>query len=181
MAIKTRILRCAYCYEAVKSEYHHDGAVYCSRSCRELGIDKLRRALMKKEGVFYSPWYLVVGVLLLAFMLVLATSPRKGWAQQHHHQYHQDFYQHWKVPGKPNESCCNARIEKDGHETGDCEPTKAEIRNGDWWAWVRQKNEWVRIPDEKIVRYPNPNIFEAHHCWTPQKGTICFKPPDTGG
>lgn len=179
MAIKTRIIRCGYCRHEVKGVgMQHDGVTYCSRSCRELGIARRSKAF----DVVYSPWYVVLAIIIGALMLVWATSPRKSWAQQHHHNYHQDFYQHWKVPGKPNESCCNARIEyPNGAQTGDCEPTRAEVRKGDWYVWVRQKGEWLKVPDEKIVRYPNPNIFESHLCWTPQKGIICFKPADLGG
>lgn len=177
MAIKTRIIRCGYCRHEVKGVgMQHDGVTYCSRSCRELGIARRSKAF----DVVQTPWYLVLAVLLGAAMLVWATSPRKSWAQSHH-QYHQDFYQHWKVPGKPNESCCNARIvHPNGHETGDCMPVKAEVRKGDWWAYEPITRQWLRIPDHTIVRYPNPNLFEAHLCFTPQKGVICFKPPDTG-
>jgi hypothetical protein len=121
----------------------------------------------------------VVAAALAAF----ATS---ALAQNHNHgdghaQFHKDFYQYWKEPGNPHASCCNARIETDGRETGDCEPTQARVRNGHWEAWVRQTGRWEQIPDEKILKQPNPNIFDAHLCWTPSRGTICFVPPDTGG
>jgi hypothetical protein len=75
----------------------------------------------------------------------------------------------------------NARIETDGRETGDCEPTQARVRDGHWEAWVRQIGRWQKIPDEKIISQRNPSIFDAHLCWTPWRGTICFVPPDTGG
>jgi hypothetical protein len=100
---------------------------------------------------------------------------------QDHHPLHHDFYRHWKQPGT-NTSCCDARIERrDGSEVGDCEPTKAELRNGDWYAWVRQTQSWILIPDAKIIREKNPNIFDAHLCWKPWTGVICFVPPSTGG
>lgn len=172
-------MRCSNCGRDILpgKEWRDAGKPYCSKNCQEYAA--LQRVV--KAARMQSPWYLVLAVLLGAFMVVWATSPRKSWAQQHHH-YHQDFYQHWKVPGKPNESCCNARIEyPNGAQTGDCEPTRAEVRKGDWYVWVRQKGEWLKVPDEKIVRYPNPNIFESHLCWTPQKGIICFKPADLGG
>ena len=98
-----------------------------------------------------------------------------------HAQFHKDFYRHWREPGDPNASCCNARIEADGRETGDCEPTEARVRDGHWEAWIRQIGRWQKIPDEKIIKQPNPSIFDAHLCWTPWRGTICFVPPDTGG
>lgn len=102
-------------------------------------------------------------------------------AQDHHHPLHRDFYQHWRDPANPNISCCNARIEgPDGVEVGDCEPTRAEVRNGQWWAWVRQLGQWIVIPDGKILRERNPNSQDAHLCWTPIRGVICFVPADTG-
>lgn len=104
-----------------------------------------------------------------------------AWAQDHH-PLHRDFYKEWKQPGvTPVTSCCNARIEKDGHETGDCEPTEAKMIAGQWWVWVRQIPGWIQVPEAKILRERNPNVFDAHHCWTPAKGTLCFVPPDTGG
>ena len=120
---------------------------------------------------------------VLAFGAVVQVFlPLKARAQQHHHDFHKDFYRHWKPNDNPNTSCCNARIVgPDGVETGDCEPTKAEIRAGVWWVWVRQINGWIPVADAKILRERNPNGQDAHHCWTLDRGTICFVPPDTGG
>jgi len=126
----------------------------------------------------------MIAVLLIAF----ASTPRARAQDQaehdqaeHHHPFHKNFYSKWKEPGNPNASCCNARIEQDGKETGDCEPAKAEVRNGSWYVWIRQVKKWERVYDTQIVRDPNPNIFDAHVCWTQPRGIICFKPPDTGG
>jgi hypothetical protein len=102
-------------------------------------------------------------------------------AQDHHHPLHKDFYHHWRAPDNPHASCCNARVEKDGTEIGDCEPTEARIVNGNWQAWVRQLGLWLPVPDAKILRERNPNIFDAHLCWTQSRGVICFVPPSTGG
>ena len=117
---------------------------------------------------------------------VLAAFPISALAQDHNHanghaQFHRDFYQYWREPGDPNASCCNARIESDGRETGDCEPTQARVRDGHWEAWVRQIDRWQKIPDDKILKQPNPNALDGHLCWTPWRGTVCFVPPDTGG
>jgi hypothetical protein len=120
----------------------------------------------------------IAAVLTALATSALAQSDNHG---NGHAQFHRDFYQHWREPGDANASCCNARIEADGRETGDCEPTKARLRDGHWEAWVRQIGRWQKIPDEKIIKQPNPNIFDAHLCWTPRRGTICFVPPDTGG
>lgn len=175
MKLKLTIRRCARCRYPVQGDgYHSEGKLFCSKSCCEIFIlDQINRG----HGQFRCSWLALV-ISLGVLMGMMATDLRA----QHHSPYHKDFYQHWRVPTNPSESCCNARItHQNGAETGDCEPTQAKIIKGDWWAWVRQKNEWVKIPDERIVRYPNPNIFEAHICWTFQRGVICFKAPDTGG
>jgi len=129
-------------------------------------------------------WPIANFLLTASFVAIsfVAVSPARS--DNHgdgHAQFHRDFYRFWREPGNPNASCCNARIEADGRESGDCEPTKARVRDGHWEAWVRQIGRWQKIPDEKIIKQPNPNIFDAHLCWTPWRGTICFVPPDTGG
>jgi hypothetical protein len=137
---------------------------------------------------FQSRWYVAVAGMLAILLIAFASTPRARAQDQaehdqaeHHHPFHKDFYSKWKVPGNPNASCCNARIEQDGKETGDCEPARAEVRDGNWYVWIRQVKQWERVYDTQIVRYPNPNIFDAHVCWTQSRGIICFKPPDTGG
>jgi hypothetical protein len=103
-------------------------------------------------------------------------------AQGHHHPLHLDFYRHWKEPGSdPPRSCCDARVNTHGVETGDCEPTHSIIRNGHWFVWVRQLNRYEQVPEGKILRERNPNVENAHLCWTPARGIICFVPEDTGG
>jgi hypothetical protein len=118
-------------------------------------------------------------------------------AQDGHSRYH-EYYKEWMQPA-PNDNvkCCNATTYEDGtHTGGDCEPTQAELRNGEWYArlppYVAGKDgwpEWVRIPEEKIVREINPSPNEAHLCWirswrgeekTPEKGVLCFVPPFGG-
>ena len=133
----------------------------------------------------------IVGVLVAAIaLLALAAGlivggpafAQSGTHGDGHAEHHHDFYRHWMQPGvTPAISCCNARVEKDGREVGDCEPTRAEVRNGQWFAWLRQEGRWLPIPDAKIVRERNPNIFDAHLCWTKDSGVLCFSPPDTGG
>lgn len=119
---------------------------------------------------------------VLAFGAVLQIFlPLKARAQNHH-DFHKDFYRHWHPNDNPNTSCCNARImQPDGTEMGDCEPTQAEIRKGVWWFYVRQINEWIPVPDAKMIRERNPNGQDGHLCWTPERGAICAVPPDTGG
>ena len=117
--------------------------------------------------------------LFLALVVLLAA--KKAWPQEHHHPLHEKFYQHWRDPANPSVSCCNARVEKDGVEVGDCEPTKANVVNGFWYVWIRQTREWLQVPDAKVLRERNPNGQDAHVCWTQLRGIICFVPPDTGG
>jgi len=99
---------------------------------------------------------------------------------QQHSPFHNDFYRYWKQPGS-SLSCCDARIENGGIEVGDCEPTQAVMHAGRWVAWLRQEGRWIEIPDSRIIRERNPNVVEAHLCWSPASGVICFVPPDTGG
>lgn len=157
---------------------------YCTQSCRDEG----EKDHAKRVPPLQSRWYLAVAGMLAVLMIAFASTPRARAQDEaehkptdHHHPFHKDFYAKWKEPGNPNASCCNARIEQDGHETGDCEPSKAEVRNGDWYVWIKQVKKWERVDDNQIVRDPNPNIFDAHVCWTQSRGIICFKPPDTGG
>ena len=96
-----------------------------------------------------------------------------------HNEYHADHYKHWQRPDAGG-SCCNARTTKDGYEEGDCEPTKAEIRNGVWFAWLREQNRWVQIPDIRIINERNPSPEHGHLCWG-FDSVLCFLPPHTGG
>lgn len=126
----------------------------------------------------------LVWALMLAAALTLASwlvaVPWPAAAQSGHAEFHREFYRTWKQPGS-DKSCCNARITAWGQEIGDCEPTQAEVRAGQWWAWNRLQGAWLPIPDHRIVRERNPNVFDGHLCWTKESGVICFVPPDTGG
>jgi hypothetical protein len=79
-------------------------------------------------------------------------------------------------------SCCNARETVFGVEHGDCEPTRYEMRNGEWYAWLRQESRWLHIPDDRLIRERNPSGEEGHLCYnTYTKQILCAAPPDTGG
>jgi hypothetical protein len=103
-----------------------------------------------------------------------------------HQHYHGSDYRHWKQPGT-DISCCSDQ---------DCAPVRAELRQGQWFALRQselaidetappmrqrlQRSEWIEVPDEKILRIPNPAVESGHLCYS--KGTvICFVPPNTGG
>jgi hypothetical protein len=135
------------------------------------GLPKPLRSLLRWAALMLA--MIALGLVALGYGIAKAQSP-------HHHPLHRDFYRNWLQPGT-NKSCCNARVMAWGQEIGDCEPTQAEVRNGDWYAWNRLTGSWLRIPDSRILREPNPNIFDAHLCWTKESGVICFVPPATGG
>lgn len=94
-------------------------------------------------------------------------------------------------------SCCSKE---------DCHTTEAELRDGQWWArlghpvnnaagerdWVLE--DWIKIPDEVIVRGSNGNAIinqageavichpviwkDASHLDTKTEVVYCFVPPD---
>lgn len=105
-------------------------------------------------------------------------------AQQHHHPLHEDFYRTWEAPA--GGSCCDARVEKDGVEVGDCEPTEAEVRRGadgaaHWFARLPNRGAFIEIPDVAIIRQRNPEQGgqQGHLCF--YFGVVrCFVPPDAG-
>lgn len=122
--------------------------------------------------------YLLAALAFVAVVQVFL--PLKARAQDHH-PHHKDFYRLWLQPGT-NVSCCNARVELNGVETGDCEPVKAEVRGGNWWAWLRQESRWLEIPDSRILRERNPEQGgqQGHLCYSYGR-VLCFVPPDSGG
>jgi hypothetical protein len=116
--------------------------------------------------------------IVASFVAASVTAGPVQAQTQHHSEFHADTYRHWKQPGSGT-SCCNARTSKDGHEEGDCEPTRAELRAGRWFAWVPLQGRWVEIPESRILRERNPSPFDAHLCFAFDE-VICFVPPDTG-
>lgn len=114
-------------------------------------------------------WYLAAGGMLGLILIVFATSHK---ARAH------DHYTDWKVPGTQG-SCCNERIEKDGHETGDCERAPFEVRNGAWYVYIRQIKQWQVVPEQTLLREHNPDPagIDGHICWTLPRGIICARPP----
>ena len=156
MRIKKRIIRCAYCrHEVHGTGMPHNGILYCSRSCRELGIDRLMRNL---AGV-YSPWLVVLAIL--AMLLSMAITDK---AEAH------DPYTGWTIPGQ-SKSCCNMK---------DCKATPAKYDRGNWWAFFASRKIWVQVPDDRIVRYKTDDT-DAHLCISEHDGEIfCFRPPVQG-
>lgn len=127
---------------------------------------------------------LLVAILAAAaFFGALVVLPGKVRPQDHSHghEMHHDHYRTWMRPATPWIPCCNAKeITPDGRVSGDCYPTIAEVRDGSWWA-RRDTGEWIKIEDEKLVRYPNPDPTgrDAHLCEI--SGVVfCFRPPVGG-
>jgi hypothetical protein len=122
-------------------------------------------------------------IIFTGFAVGVAAVLLLNWpaqAQSGHERWHM-YYQHWKQPGTTI-SCCNARTNTYGVESGDCEPTRYEMRNGEWYAWLRQEARWLHIPDDRIIRERNPSGEEGHLCWNQwTKQILCAVPPDTGG
>jgi hypothetical protein len=133
------------------------------------------------------------GAIALIFLAVILAgaiiSGTRGQDHGGHAQFHEEFYRKWKQPGS-DASCCNARKVQNGFIVGDCEPTEAEIRNGDWWARLpllyRQYGDdaagYIKVPEDKRIRERNPTQggVDAHLCWSIATGVLCFVPPDTG-
>ena len=127
---------------------------------------------------------IIIATALLGLAGILILAPTNARSQDHH-PLHREFYQEWKQPGS-GASCCNARIVIQSNsgpiELGDCEPVAAEIRNGQWYGWLRQESRWVEIPDSQIIRERNPEQGgpNGHLCYAHGR-VVCFVPPDTGG
>jgi hypothetical protein len=121
----------------------------------------------------------MIFVGLCATMAALSAT-LAAYAQDGHARWHM-YYQNWKQPGTTI-SCCNARINIMGIEHGDCEPTRYEMRKGEWYAWLRQESRWLHIPDDRILKERNPSGEEGHLCFnTHTRQILCAVPPDTGG
>ena len=124
--------------------------------------------------------------LTATFFAITAAVASKAEEIGHHH-YHGSDYRHWKQPGT-DISCCSDQ---------DCAPVRAELRQGQWFAlrrsewsgavdemgqaeWgILQRSEWIAVPDEKIIRVPNPAVESGHLCYSKGK-VVCFVPPHTG-
>jgi len=163
---------CGRSMEQVGEVWTIGGKEYCSRRCFE----------GDRPGATSptSPSWAYVGLAFIValFMFVFVATPRARAQDSGHHLHHTDHYSKWLQPGSAA-SCCNGRESKDGHTAGDCAPTKAEVRHGNWWAKLHDSSDWVQIPDERIIREPNPMPEQAHLCYLYGK-VLCFVPPSTG-
>jgi hypothetical protein len=90
-------------------------------------------ALLRQPGIFQSSAYIGIAAILAVFIVAFATAPKARAQDNGHHLHHADHCSKGQQPGT-NASCCNGKETKDGHTSGDCYPTTAEVRAGSWWA-----------------------------------------------
>jgi len=136
------------------------------------------------------------GVLILVLSTLFATTART-------HDYKRPSLDQWygslqrphMSPHGGGASCCSKE---------DCHTTEAELRNGEWWARLGKPidqagqrdwelEDWVRIPDEIIVRGPNgnpvineageavichPTVWKNRQLDAAHTTVFCFVPPD---
>lgn len=57
-----------------------------------------------------------------------------------------DWFQSLMIPGIGT-SCCSA---------ADCHQVVSEFRDGHYWAITRYYNEWIPIPDQRVLHEANP-------------------------
>jgi hypothetical protein len=105
---------------------------------------------------------------LVVSAIIVGFTPTTKAEELGHRLHHENDYRFWKQPGT-NISCCSDH---------DCAPVNAELRQGQWFA-LRQ-NEWIAIPDAKIIRERSPTVEGGHLCYSSGK-IICFVPPNTDG
>ena len=131
---------------------------------------------------------LPLAIALFVGLMAFGVSQQTNAEESGHRLHHDNDYRHWKQPGT-NISCCSDH---------DCEPVKAELREGHWFAlrergWFDlpedmalslrlplRKSEWIEIPDARIIRELNPTLEGGHLCYSGGR-VLCFLPPNTGG
>jgi hypothetical protein len=161
---------CGRSLEHVYEVWMIGGKQYCRRCIDANRLNKASRSSSRA----YIGFAFIIALLMMAF----AVTPKARAQDNGHYLYHADYYSKWHQPGS-DASCCNGRETKDGQTTGDCAPTRAEVRRGNWWAKVPGSSEWVEIPDERIIRERNPTPEQGHLCYGYGQ-VLCFVPPSTG-
>lgn len=143
----------------------------------------------------------VIIIVFSCLAIISGVKLAKGQDREHDHAQHHNFYKEWKQPRNPTQSCCNVReVNTYGNISGDCYPTRAELRPSAkphlkdklvWWAWRKYGRaedgkpfipHWIEINDLDIVHEKNPDQTgtDAHIC-QPDNFTddrvYCFKGP----
>lgn len=93
---------------------------------------------------------------------------------EHDMEAHKSFYWYLTRPDIPNAmrgSCCG---------DGDCYSTPARTVNGRWQALRREDQQWIDIPEERVVTREDELARRPDHqatlCALPSF-TYCFVPP----
>ena len=166
---------------------------------RMIGHDRKTKAARRFAwGADYNSYRnrITQGVLILVLSTLFATTART-------HDYKRPSLDQWygslqrphMSPHGGGASCCSKE---------DCHTTEAELRNGEWWARLGKPidqagqrdwelEDWVRIPDEIIVRGPNgnpvtneageavichPTVWKNRELDAAHTTVFCFVPPD---
>ena len=68
-------------------------------------------------------------------------------------------------------------------DLSDCRLTEAKIVGGHWQVYVKKeqfeygKNEWIDVPEDKILRKTDNPTGLPILCWSPYAGVLCFVAP----
>jgi hypothetical protein len=140
--------------------------VYSDSVCNCFSRQSLERVRMTRASRLGSPRPLPLAIALIVGLMVFGVAQETKAEESGHRLHHDNDYRHWKQP-ETNTSCCSDH---------DCEPVKAELREGQWFAlresgWFDlpedmalsfrsplRKSEWIQIPESKIVRERNPTV-----------------------
>ena len=116
--------------------------------------------------------------ILTAILLAVTPTLAHDWK----HPEYDSWYRDLRRPNPPRsefKSCCSK---------SDCHTTDAELRNGDWWARIGQRNkggwdltEWKKVPPESVLQHQSNPTGEAVICHsnTPDQNNVriwCFVP-----
>ena len=140
--------------------------------------DPIRYVLQALWAMVYTQCAML---LVLVFIAILLATGARSQEHTHDHQQKHDalheWYQTLMRPDMPTVSCCSER---------DCAATRAEMRNGRWWAMRADK--WIEIPLSKIITPDLTGVesfdTQAHICFYPwitdTDEILCFVPPGGG-
>lgn len=110
---------------------------------------------------------LLISALVLTSSVALARPPPGATGQ------FASWYHSLTIPGTSLSCCSNA----------DCRPVGFRTRDGHYEAFIDKQHftdgpdEWVRVPESKIIRdKPNPTGI-AQACWTRWGSVLCFVLP----
>ena len=113
-----------------------------------------------------------VWIFALAIMLSDSAAAQNAHPPGEESDLHDRFYSTWLRPNmreydKRYLSCCSKE---------DCRPTKVKQEGGTWFAWFREQDRWVVVPD-MVVEQNYPDAVESpdglnHACISPYTGQV---------